>query len=89
MLPAMPFARIGTLDRLTLRRQPATTLQELANEVCDRLGIPLETLRSVSQARALSQARAHIAARAIDCHVATLSDVARYLNHSASSLSRA
>jgi hypothetical protein len=51
--------------------------------------ITLEQLQSASQNRRLSEARATIARDVIQEGVATLSEVARHFNRSASALSRA
>ena len=80
------------LDKLAipvLRRHPNTTLDNIANDVCNELGITLAQVQSQSQDRLFCSARAMIATRAIEARVATLSDAARFLNRSASALSRA
>jgi REP element-mobilizing transposase RayT len=82
----------GFLKKLSvpvLRRHADTTLDAIATQVCNEFGVTIESVRSPSQHRALCLARACIAVRAIDGQAATLSDVARYLNRSASALSRA
>ena len=73
----------------TMYRYPKTTLERLAATLCDEHGITLDQLRSPSRRRSLSKARAHLADRASQEHVASLSEVARFLNRSASALSRA
>lgn len=82
----------GFLEKLAvpvLRRQPDTTLETIATAVCHESGVTIDSVRSASQHRQLCLARACIAVRAMDGQAATLSDVARYLNRSASALSRA
>jgi putative transposase len=73
----------------TRYRFPATSLESIASQVCQEFEIDLQRLRAPTQHPKHSRARALIASRAIDAHVATLSDVARYLNRNVSSLSRA
>ena len=80
------------LERLSvpvLRRAAATTLERITVDVCRSFGVDLETVRSASRNRRLSQARAQIARHAIHLQVSTLSEVARFLNRSSSSVSRA
>jgi hypothetical protein len=57
-------------------------------DVCRELDVTLEALRSASRRRMLTAARGLIAARAVDGHIATLSEVARFLHRSTSALSR-
>lgn len=73
----------------TRRTNRDLTLEQLANNVCAQLGVALQDVRGRSQAFNLSQARGQLAAQAVDQHVASLSDVARFLNRSISALSRA
>jgi putative transposase len=80
------------LDKLSipvLNRYPKTTLDQITNDICNRLSVSREQVKSANQDRVLCAARAMIAKRAIDEHVANLSEVARFLNRSASALSRA
>ena len=80
------------LNRLStpIRRRLATrTLEEFVNEICATNDLNVELVRSSKQDRDVTKARALIAARAIDEQIATLGEVARYLNRSASALSRA
>ena len=80
------------LEQLRLTRpqvQSAESLEALVRKICEEHAVTLEVLRSPGRERKLCQLRALIAARALEARVATLSDVARYLNRSVSTLSRA
>jgi putative transposase len=80
------------LNRLsipTLKRLPRRTLEDVIAEICATYNVTDAQLRSSNQHRKLTQARALIAIRAIEEQIATLSEVARHLNRSASALSRA
>lgn len=65
------------------------TLESLVERTCSDLGVTLADLRSPSQLRRISRARGQVTARALAAQAAPLSDIARYLNRSASALSRA
>jgi REP element-mobilizing transposase RayT len=71
------------------KRPFGTTLESIAISVCYEAGLSLDAVRSPSRARHLNHARAGIAHRAITQNIATLSQVARYLNRTASALSYA
>ena len=64
-------------------------LVAIAIEVGREFGVTLAELRSFSRRRHLSRARALITVRALASGAATLSEVARFLNRSASALTRA
>jgi REP element-mobilizing transposase RayT len=64
-------------------------LEAIVAELCDGIGITLTDLQSPSQRRDLSRLRGQITARALAEGTASLSEMARYLNRSASALSRA
>jgi putative transposase len=68
---------------------PARTLDDIVAEVCGELGATLAELRSASQARRLTRARGLLTARALAAGAASQSEIARYLNRSASALARA
>jgi putative transposase len=68
---------------------PGRSLEAIAREVCAELGVTLEELRSPVQRRRVTRARGVIAARALSEGAASVSDIARYLNRSASSVTRA
>jgi len=73
----------------TRRRYSGIDLEMLAAQIASDARVPLETLRGSSRHRQHARLRAKIAAQAIDMQIATLSEVARFLNRSASALSRA
>lgn len=80
------------LERLgipsTRTRRNMITLDDVAANVCEELRVSLAELRSPSQSRDLCVARARVAVEALSERICPLSEVARYLNRSASSLSR-
>ncbi len=74
---------------IPIRRRPiGVTFESLAQQVCDERGLTLDQLRGPSAVRSYSLARGLLAARAVDQRIATLSDVARFLNRSVSAVSR-
>ena len=77
------------LEIPALPRFASTTLEQLANEICREHGVTLESLRSPHRQRVLCRIRAHLAQHAIAERAASLSQVARFLNRSASALTRA
>jgi REP-associated tyrosine transposase len=80
---------INQLSIGPLRRPDGRSIEQVATEVCQELGISLEEVRSSSQAHAASRARGLIAAVALRSSVASLSQTARFLNRTASAVSRA
>jgi putative transposase len=72
-----------------LKRHPNITLENLANLICIENGITVDQLRSAGRHRSATKARAVLAQRARAGQVASLSEVARFLNRSASALTRA
>jgi len=69
------------------RTRSPRTLDDIATEVARVHGITMEDLRTVRRYRPLVQARAEVARRALREGAANLSQVARYLNRSPSTLS--
>lgn len=67
----------------------SVSLEQLANTICDDAGVSLSKVTSASQVIALARVRGRIAASALEQKVASLSQVARFLNRSASAISRA
>jgi REP element-mobilizing transposase RayT len=63
-------------------------LDEIVDEVCRELGVSLAELQSPSQLRRLSRARGQVTSRALAAGAASLSEVAKRLNRSASALTR-
>jgi len=75
----------------TRKRAPQTgpsrpTLEELIAAAAKEAGCTVEALASTSKTRAVAEARCHVAARALAAGVASISEVARRLNRSHSSL---
>lgn len=64
------------------------TLQQLAKQICVANGANVEALRSPSRARQLAPIRVQFIKQAIEQRIATLSEVARYLNRDPSALGR-
>ncbi len=69
------------------RTRSPRTLDDIATEVARAHGITMEDLRSARRYRPLVQARVELVRRALREGVANLSQVARYLNRSPSTLS--
>jgi propanediol dehydratase small subunit len=69
------------------RTRSPRTLDDIATEVARVHGITMEDLRTVRRYRPLVQARAEVARHALREGAANLSQVARYLNRSPSTLS--
>ena len=80
------LARLNLQVRKTSSR---ITLEQIAAAVCAELNITFNQLCSASQARPLAKARGLIACRALDEQIASLSEIARFLNRSAAAISRA
>lgn len=78
-----------TLQIPTTRRHHGMSLEGLATRIAIDAGVSLECLRGLGRHRKHTRLRAEIAAQAMQMHVATLSEVARFLNRSTSALSRA
>lgn len=76
-LPFAPYKSKNTLN-----------LDQLAQQYCESQRLSIDLLRSTSRARRLTRLRAHFASLAIERRVATLSEVARYLNRDSSALGR-
>ena len=83
----------GFLARVTATRKrvPQTgsarpTLEQLVAAAAKEAGCTVEALASASKARALADARCHVAERALAAGVASISEIARRLNRSHSSL---
>jgi len=81
------FARRATSQVVAVARHRG--LEAIVADMCDGGGITLAELRSPTQRRDLSRLRGQITARALGEGAASLSEIARYLNRSASALSRA
>ena len=64
------------------------TLPELAGRVCHEHHISVDRLRSLSRERALTPIRVAFITQAIDLHLATLTELARFLHRDPSALTR-
>jgi putative transposase len=80
---------LSRLDLTPVTRANEMTIESIAGSVCDDLGVSLEEVRSPSQAHVACRARGQIAAAALQRSVASLSETARFLNRTASAVSRA
>jgi putative transposase len=80
---------VSQLALVPAQLRAGRSIEDIANEVCQDLGITLEEVRSSSQVHAASRARGLIAAMALKSSTASLSEAARFLNRTASTLSRA
>jgi len=78
-----------TIERPADAAAKGPSLEEIVAAVCGELGVNLAELRSSSQLRRISRARGQVTARALAAQAASLSEIARYLNRSASALARA
>jgi len=81
--------RAGVVAAGRMARGANQSLEEIAASIASDLGVSLDRVRSPSQRRDLSRARGLLAARALATGAATLSDIARFLNRSASAVTRA
>lgn len=83
-------AFLKTIERKAAARGlPGRSLEAIAREVCAEEGVTLAELVSVAQRRRVARARGIVAARALAEGTASVSEIARYLNRSASSVTRA
>jgi putative transposase len=64
------------------------TLEQLAASICHQHSISLQLLRSPSRARRLARPRLVLATQAVEQHIATLADVARFLHRDPSALTK-
>jgi putative transposase len=80
---------IASLPRRARASRSKWSLEQIAAHVARTHDVPRAHLQSRSRRRTLVLARAQIAWYATERHAASLSEVARYLGHSASSLTRA
>lgn len=85
---------IGSDEFVSSLREPARppktalSLEQIAEAVCAEFEISVELLRSKSAARYLTPIRLHVLHRAVHERIATLSEVARFLNRSPSTFAR-
>jgi hypothetical protein len=70
------------------KRRSSLTLDQLAEAICADHSIPVALLRSPSRARCLAKPRLELAIQAVEKHVATLADVARFLHRDPSTLTK-
>jgi REP element-mobilizing transposase RayT len=71
-----------------LRNHSAMTLEELASRICPAHRISPDRLRSTSRARDLTSVRVDFITQAIDLRIATLTELARFLNRDPSALTK-
>ena len=79
---------INQIPFLPFRPRSSLTLDQLAAQICDQHGIGVDLLRSRSSARALTSIRLQLLHAATELRIATLTDVARFLNRDPSTLSK-
>jgi putative transposase len=80
-LPTMPATA-------SQRQHNAPTLEELANRICPGHHVSVSWLRSLSRARELTPIRVDFITQAIDLRIATLTELARFLNRDPSALTK-
>jgi REP element-mobilizing transposase RayT len=78
---------LASLPAPLIKPRSALTLAQLAEEICRRQGVSVEQLRSRTRTESLTAARLQLAREAMEGRVASLSEIARYLGRSPSSLS--
>lgn len=78
---------LEALPRAFRRYSPRLTLDDVAHKACLLLGVSLEHVLSLSRQRDLALARSLIGWYASERHIASLSEVARYLRRAPSTLS--
>ena len=81
-------AFVSSLPAPTRRHEAALSLEQIAEAVCAEFGVSVALLRSKSAARHLTPIRMHVLHRAVYERIATLSEVARFLNRSPSTFAR-
>jgi putative transposase len=79
---------LESLPAIKFTPKSSLTLSGLIDQVCVERSVALQELRSPSKRAALSKARAEIARRAIEGRIASLSEVARFLSRTHSTLGR-
>lgn len=79
---------VSKIQPAPYKPRSAMTLEEFAQQTCMQNGINIELLRSLSRARHLASIRAVFCSQAVEQRVATLSEVARFLNRDTSGLTR-
>jgi chromosomal replication initiation ATPase DnaA len=84
----MDFLRESRPNASAFHRRGASrpTLEQLITAAANEAGCTVEALASASKARALADARCRVAERALEAGVASISEIARRLNRSHSSL---
>jgi len=79
---------IARIPRLPYKPRSLLTLNQLAESLCAEHHINTELLRSLSRARHLASIRVAFSTQAIERGIATLSEIARFMNRDHSSLCR-
>lgn len=86
ILGADPF--VSNLPFTPYKPRSPLTLQQLAEQICQRYAITVDLLRSDSRARSLTPARLTFTQAAIEQRVGTLTDAAKFLHRDPSSLTK-
>ncbi len=79
---------LSSLSSPPLTPRSTCTLEQLAIRICSTRQVTNEELRSTCRARRLAAIRAEFARKAIEEHIASLTQVARFLNRDPSALSK-
>ncbi len=77
---------INSIPFVPLKPRSALTLEQLAQRICTLRGVSSELVRSRSAARSLTPIRIQILEQALDQRIATLTEVAKFLNRDPSTL---
>jgi REP element-mobilizing transposase RayT len=77
---------VASLPPPRLKPRSRLTLDQLAIAVCITYDVHLEDVRGTNRRRSFTRARTMITRRAVDERIASINQVARYLNRSASAL---
>ncbi len=78
---------IASLPKMQFQPRSSLTLDELLEQLCRELNLEAALVRSPTRRRELTPIRIRFARMALQGRIASLQEIARYLNRSASSLS--
>jgi putative transposase len=78
---------IASLPTMTIQPRSALTLDQLLEQLCRELSLDAALVRSPARRRELTPIRIRFARMALQYRIASMQEIARYLNRSASSLS--
>lgn len=79
---------INSIPFVPYKPRSPLTLEQLSKRICAQHALSLQLVRSRSAARSLTPVRIEILEQAIDLRIATLTEVASYLNRNPSTLSK-